>query len=34
MTDQMYLLIQLWMITLLLFVDGTAALVQHAHWFQ
>jgi len=34
MTDQIYLLIQLWMITLLLFVDGAAALVQHAQWFQ
>jgi len=34
MTDQMYLIIQLWMITLLMFVDGAAALVQHAQWFQ
>ena len=34
MTDQMYLQIQLWMITLLLFVDGATALVQHPHWFQ
>jgi len=34
MTDQMYLLIQLWTIALLLFVDGASALVLHAQWFQ
>jgi hypothetical protein len=34
MTDQTYLIIQFWMITLLLFVDGATALIQHPNWFQ
>jgi hypothetical protein len=34
MTNRTYLIIQLWMITVLLFVDGTTALVLHQQWFQ
>jgi hypothetical protein len=34
MTDRIYLLLQLWMISLLLFVDGITAVVLHQQWFQ
>lgn len=34
MTDQTYLLIQLLMICLLIFLDGVTALVMHQQWFQ
>jgi hypothetical protein len=34
MTNRTYLLIQLWMIKVLLFVDGATMIVQHPQWFQ
>lgn len=34
MTDQMYLLIQAWLIVLLSCADGLAAVIEHPEWFQ
>lgn len=34
MSDQIYLLIQAWLIVLLSCVDGFTALVEHPEWFQ
>jgi hypothetical protein len=34
MTDQVYLLIQAWMIIVLLCADGLTAVTEHPAWFQ
>jgi hypothetical protein len=34
MTDQAYLLVQVWMIIVLLCADGLTAVVEHPAWFQ
>jgi hypothetical protein len=34
MTEQLYLLIQVWLIVVLTIVDGGQTLIQHPGWFQ
>jgi hypothetical protein len=34
MSDQAYLLVQVWLVIMLTVVDGAGALVQHPEWFQ